>query len=64
MKIPYSLSSSIGPTIIRYIALKQSLGRKYTTEYKILKNLDAFLDRHQSEILCLGMFSIVIILQH
>lgn len=42
--------SSIGTTIIRYIALKQSLGRKYTNEYKILKNLDAFLSSSQSDL--------------
>lgn len=50
MKIPYSFSSSIGPIIIRYITLKQSLGRKYTAEYKILKDLDTFLGSHQIDL--------------
>ena len=36
-------SSAIGPTIARYLALKQALGRKYDLERRVLTNIDAFL---------------------
>ena len=36
-------SSASGPTIARYLALKQALGRKYSLEREILTNIDAFL---------------------
>lgn len=50
MKTPYSFSSSIGEIIARYLALKLSLGRKYLTEYKILRDLDSFLYKSQSSL--------------
>ena len=42
--------SSIGPIIARYIDLKQSLGRQYSTECRVLKHLDSFLDANQVDL--------------
>lgn len=39
----YRFTSIIGPIIKRYLALKEALGRKYTTERIILTKLDIFL---------------------
>jgi integrase/recombinase XerD len=50
MKILDSFVSSIGEIITKYITLKQSLGRKYLTEYKILRDLDSFLYKYQSNL--------------
>jgi len=36
MKVKYILSSSIGSIILRYITLKQALGREYSAERRIL----------------------------
>ena len=36
MKVKYILSSSIGSIILRYITLKQALGREYFAERRIL----------------------------
>ena len=38
-----SFTSALGPTISRYLELKQALGRKYDGEWAIFKHLDAFL---------------------
>jgi integrase len=35
--------SELGPIIDRYLSLKQALGRKYTTERRVLGHLDRFL---------------------
>lgn len=43
MNKTYYFSSIIGTTINSYLNLKRSLGRQYTEEYSILKNLDLFL---------------------
>jgi len=38
-----SLASALGPTIARYLALKEALGRRFATERATLTHLDAFL---------------------
>lgn len=45
-----SFVSPLGTTIARYLALKQSLGRKYTREQGILNRLDSFLHDAQSDL--------------
>ena len=43
MNTKYNFCSSIGPTIVRYLRLKQALGRQYEKEYWIFVHLDKFL---------------------
>lgn len=43
MSTTVPLSSVVAPTIARYLALKEALGRKYGVERGILMHLDAFL---------------------
>jgi len=43
MKDKYSFTSSIGSLIVRYLDLKQALGRQYEKEYRIFVHLDKFL---------------------
>lgn len=43
MSAPGSFSSALGPTIARYLALKQALGRGYAIERAVFHHLDAFL---------------------
>ncbi len=50
MKITYSFSSSIASIIIRYLDLKQSLGRKYIIESRIFQHLDKFLNTTDSDL--------------
>ena len=45
MKANRSFTSAMGPTIIRYLALKRALGRGYTIEEAVLRSVDAFLTR-------------------
>jgi integrase/recombinase XerD len=46
----YHFSSIIGPTIERYLKLKRSLGREYSAENEIFKQLDSFLQRHKKDL--------------
>jgi len=50
MNTIYSFTSCIGQTIFRYLELKIALGRKYSVEYKILKNLDLYLSMRQCDL--------------
>lgn len=43
MTAPGSFASALGPTIARYLALKEALGRHYARERAILNHLDTFL---------------------
>lgn len=38
-----SFASALGPTICRFLDLKEALGRRYATERAVLENLDKFL---------------------
>lgn len=50
--------SMLGPTLAAYLALKQALGRRYTTERAVLTHLDSFLaaQPHGSD-LCADAFA-------
>ncbi len=48
--------SVLGPTIARYVALKQALGRRYDGERRVLASLDAFLAADGSD-LCPSTFA-------
>jgi integrase/recombinase XerD len=50
MNITDTFSSFIGPLMVRYITLKQALGRKFDVEARVLKNLDLFLSDQQSDL--------------
>jgi integrase/recombinase XerD len=39
----YRFSSVLAPTIVRYLSLKESLGRAYRVEHDVLAHLDTFL---------------------
>lgn len=43
MTAQQSFASSLGPTIVRYLALKTALGRRYATERATLAHLDSYL---------------------
>jgi len=43
-------SSVIGPTVARYLALKQTLGRKYELERRILAHIDTFLNTTDADL--------------
>jgi integrase len=45
-----SFASVLGPTIARYLALKQALGRRYDVERRILEHLDRFLEASGSDL--------------
>ncbi len=45
-----SLSSVLGPSIAQYVALKQSLGRRYEGERRVLELIDAFLAAEDSDL--------------
>jgi len=42
--------SCLGPTLERYLELKQSLGRGYAVEFKVFKHLDSFLLREHTDL--------------
>jgi integrase len=44
------LLSALGPTICRYLDLKEALGRRYRTERTVLENLDRFLASAASDL--------------
>src|ERR1700722_6594008 len=46
----YHFSSIIGPVIERYLKLKRSLGRQFSVENEIFKQLDSFLHRHKKDL--------------
>ncbi len=50
MKTKPIYSSTAGPFIEKFIALKQSLGRKFSVERDILKHLDQFLHSCQTDL--------------
>jgi integrase len=50
MKTRTTYSSVAGPFIERFIALKQSLGRKFAVERDVLKHLDHFLYANQTDL--------------
>jgi integrase len=43
MRPPVPFTSAIGPTIARYVALKQALGRRFGTQRYLLARFDGFL---------------------
>lgn len=43
MSAPITFNSHLGPIIVRYLALKQALGRSYNHERSVLAHLDSFL---------------------
>lgn len=43
MSTPLEFTSVIGPVIARYVALKQALGRRYTSQRHVFAQLDRFL---------------------
>jgi integrase len=45
-----SFVSVLGPTIRRYLVLKQALGRRYDAERRVLASLDAFLAAQDSDL--------------
>jgi integrase len=45
-----SFASVLGPTIARYLTLKQALGRRYDVERRILEHLDRFLETSGSDL--------------
>jgi len=57
MTITYHFSSCIAEVIIRYLMLKQALGRKYDNEFCILKHLDAFLNTRKSDLTAESFFA-------
>jgi integrase len=50
MSAPGSFASVLGPTITRYLALKQALGRGYAVERVVFQRLDAFLAAAASDL--------------
>ena len=50
MSINYHFSSILAPVIVRYLEVKQILGRQYTSEKRILEKLDIFLSEKKMDL--------------
>lgn len=50
MTEPNAFTSVLGPTITRYVGLKQALGRGYAIERAVLRHLDVFLTVAESDL--------------
>lgn len=50
MSANYHFSSILAPVIVRYLAIKQGLGRQYTSEQRIFEKLDIFLSERNIDL--------------
>ncbi len=57
MRASLSFSSPLGPVILRYLELKQALGRRYDVETRVLHSLDRFLNTSGAADLDAGSFA-------